>query len=568
MRHVTRTALAAILLATAVARAAAQDADPRLRQVDSAFSEWNRPGSPGLAVAVVRNGGVLLERGYGYANLEHAVPITPATVFDVASVSKQFAGLAIAMLVEQGRIRVDDDVRKYLPELADFGHTITIGHLLHHTSGLRDWPGTLAIAGWRYDDVISYDQILRMAFSQRTLNFVPGAEYEYSNTGYNVLAEVVARVGGKPFRAWTDEHLFRPLGMTSTHFHDDHSMVVPRRAYGYARTRDGWRAVTNNLTALGSSSLFSTVQDMSKWLANFDDGRGGGRAAVARMRDTAALNDGSPNAYAFGLSLGTNRGQPTLSHSGSWAGFVSYLLYYPRQRFGVIVLANTSAVSPQRAAFTLTDLFIGDELDAMSSELTAQGSQPADQSSGLRAQGEQSDASVAPEVLDRYAGIYRLGPGWYVRIRRDGGVLRTQATREGEFPLSPRSSTTFWVEAYNAEMTFAPDSATGVMTMRYRGRQIPRLAREASPRPGNLSELAGTYVSDELGTFYTVVVKDTSAMLRHWRRGDIPLTHAYGDDYTGPGVPSVEFQRDASGRVSGFLVNSGSRVRNVSFQKR
>lgn len=556
LRHTLPLLRLLVIVALLAAQLAeAQTGDPRSRRADSAFAEWNQPGSPGLAVAVVRDGRVLFENGYGLASLEHNMRITPNTVFDVASVSKQFAGLAIAMLVDQGRIRITDDVRKYIPELNIPGHTITIDHLLHHTSGLRDWPGTLAIAGWRMDDVIAFDQILRMAYNQRTLNYTPGAEYTYSNTGYNLLAEIIARVTGKSFREWTDENLFRPLGMASSHFHDDHTRLVPNRAFGYNRVGMLWHPVSNNLMALGSSSLYSTASDMAKWLMNFDDARVGGRKAMDLMRTRGTLNNGADNPYAFGISHGTYRGQANLSHSGSWAGFVSYLVHFPEKRFGVIVLANSSAVPVQRAAFTLADIFLGDELAPATVASVTLASQP--------------EVAVPHATLDRYTGIYRLGPGWYLRIRRDGGTLRTQATREVEFPLSARSDTSFWVQGYTAPMVFTRDSA-GTTTLLYRGMRVRRLAADYPERRGTLSELAGEYVSDELQTSYVVEVKDTTVTLRHRRHGDVILTRAFGDDYASPAwfMQSVEFQRNASGKVTGFLVNAGARVRNVRFEKK
>ena len=256
------------------------------------------------------------------ANLEHQVPITPTTVFDIASVSKQFAGMAISMLIERGDIALDDDVRKYVPELPDFGHTITIRHLVHHVSGLRDWPGTLAVAGWLMDDVISFDQILTLAYNQKDLNFEPGAEYSYSNTGFNVLAEVVARVSGETFREWTDSQIFKPLGMNDTHFHDDHTEVVPNKAYGYARDSEGnYHAVPNGLTALGSSSLYTTIDDLAKWVTNFETKNVGGEEVVERLFQRGVLNDGTQIGYAFGIGVGRYRGLRTYSHGGSWAAF-------------------------------------------------------------------------------------------------------------------------------------------------------------------------------------------------------------------------------------------------------
>lgn len=537
----------------ASSRVHAQDSDARAGRVDSIFAAFDKAGSPGAAIAVVRDGSAILERGYGYASLEHGVRITPQTVFDVASVSKQFTGLAIAMLVDQGRIALTDDVRKYIPELHDFGRPVTIGHLLHHTSGIRDWPATLSIAGWRFDDVISYEQILRFAFAQRTLNFIPGAEYTYSNTGYNLLAEVVARVTGKSFRAWTDSNLFSPLGMARSHFHDDHTMVVPGRAFGYSRADGGWRAVTNNLTALGSSSLFSTASDMTKWLINFDSARVGGRRAMELMRTRDTLNNGSVNQYAFGISHGEFRGASFVSHSGSWAGFVSFLAYFPEKRFGVVVLANAPNVPVQRAAMEISNIYLGSELDPVAAAAATQSATP--------------DVEVPTATLDRYVGTYRLGAGWYVRIRRDGSTLLTRATREQEFPLVPRSEEEFWVQAYNAPMAFERDSVSGAATLVYRGRRIPRLSATEPSTSRPLAELAGEYLSEELGTSYTVIVKDTTVTLRHRRHGDIPLSRAWGDDWSG--VPfflrSVAFRRDARGRVTGFVVNAGERARDIVF---
>lgn len=533
----------------------AQNGD--VRRVDSIFAQYDTPGSPGAAVVVVRDGRTLFEKGYGYANLEHGVRITPATVFDVASVSKQFAGLAIAMLVDQGRIRLSDDVRRYLPELHPFRDTIRIDHLVHHTSGIRDWPGGLGIAGWRMDDVIAFDQILRFAFNQRTLNFTPGAEYTYSNTGYNLLAEVVQRVTGMSFRAWTEDNLFRPLGMTSTHFHDDHSMVVDGRAYGYGRSGGGYTAISNNLTALGSSSMYSSARDLAKWVTNFDDATVGGAKAMALMRTQGRLNSGAQIAYAFGVSHGTHRGQPTLSHSGSWAGFSTFVLHLPRQRAGVIVLANTP-MNTGAAAHAIASIFLD-------RELAAETASPATAASG-------PEVEVPGATLERYTGVYRLGPAWYVTIRRDGSRLYTRATAENEFPLSARSATSFWVAGYNTAMAFSLDTATGTVSMLYRGRRIPRITEREPGIPAGAParDLAGTYVSHELGTSYTVRVSGDSLSLWHFRHGVIPLTRAWGDDYHASPffLRSVAFQRDRAGRVTGFVVNAGERVRDVGFVKR
>ena len=549
--------LVLVALAALSSTAAAQSAPTEERRVDSLFAEQTRGLRPGLALAVVRDGKVLLTKGYGYANLEHRVPITPSTVFDVASVSKQFAGLAVAMLITEGRVKLTDDIRKYIPELASPGHTVTIDHLLHHTSGYRDWPGTLSLAGWRYDDVIAFDQILTMAYNQRTLNFAPGAEYMYSNTGYNLLTEMVARLRGKSFRQWTDEALFRPLGMTSSHFHDDHTMVVPNRAYGYARRPDGsYAAVTNNLMALGSSSLFSTVEDLARWVTNFDEQKVGGAAAMNLMRTRGKLNDGSTIPYAFGVTHGEYRGQPTVGHSGGWASFATYVIHFPQQRFGVVVLSNGGGINPSRAAFDLADIYLAKELGPR-----------APPAADALANGPSVDVPVAR--LDRYAGLYRLGPGWYVRIRRDGSALKARATREGEAAMVARSDTSFWVQQYNAPMTFRAVAGQPVQ-LTYRGRSFPKLEEAAPPTAARLRDYAGEYESDELKTTYRVEVSDSGLVMKHFRHGTIALTHQWKDDFNGSArfTRSVEFRRDSTGRVTGFSVFIDERSRDVRFTKR
>ena len=559
MRLTTTLLVAQVVLAPvrfAVTAQATPGATPESTRVDSLFAQYTQGLSPGLAVAVVRDGKVLYTKGYGYANLEHRVPITPATVFDVASVSKQFAGLSVAMLVTEGRVKITDPIRKYIPELADVGQTVTVDHLLHHTSGYRDWPGTLALAGWRFDDVISFDQIRTMAYNQRTLNFVPGAEYTYSNTGYNLLTEMVARVSGKSFRQFTDERLFRPLGMASSHFQDDHQEVIPNRAYGYARRPNGtYSSVTNNLMALGSSSLFSTVEDLAKWVINFDDPKVGGAEAMTLTRTRGKLNDGSTIPYAFGVSHGDYRGQATVSHSGGWASFATYVLHVPQHRFGVIVLSNGGGVNPGRAAFNITDIYLGDKLGPSTPATNALASAP--------------NVDVSPALLDRYAGLYRLGPGWYVRVRRDGSALKAQATRENEAPMAPRSDTSFWVQAYSAPVSFQAVAGQPVQ-MTYRDRRYPKLVESEPMSPAQLRELVGEYESSELDARYRVELGDSGLVMKHRRHGTIRLTHLWKDDF-GSSVwfmRSVEFRRDQSGRVTGFSVFIDERSRDVRFTKK
>ena len=399
-------------------------------KVDQLFAEWDKPDSPGAALAVVKDDEIVYKRGYGVANLEYDIPITPTTIFDIASVSKQFAAFAIATLAHDGKLSLDDDIRMHLSDLPDFGNTITIRHLLHHTSGLRDWVQSLVIAGVGMEDVISFKHILKMARHQKVLNFEPGAAFLYSNTGYNLLAEIVERVTGDSFREWTDAHIFRPLAMTNTHFHDDHQMILKNRAYSYQVVENGgFKHAVNNTTALGSSSLYSTVEDLAKWILNFDDTRIGEQTVIEQMHQRGVLNDGEQIDYAFGLNIGEYRGLKTVGHSGSWRGFRSHLMRFSDQKFGVVILCNLDTFNPLGLAEKVADIYLADVLA------------PKEEASESKKAGESAESvksePLSPEQLAEFEGDYyteELDTTYTIRVH--GDQLVAQHIRHDDISLT------------------------------------------------------------------------------------------------------------------------------------
>lgn len=405
--------------------------------VDPLMASYDRPDSPGAAIAVVVNGQVVFARGYGLANLEHGIPITTSTVFDIASVSKQFGAMAIAMLAKQGKLSLDDDIRKHIPEVPDFGKTITIRHLIHHTSGIRDWPGTLALAGWRMDDVISFEQILKMVEHQKELNFDPGEEYLYSNTGYNLLAETVARLTGQSFREWTDANIFEPLGMKSTHFQDDHQMLVRNKAYAYRSQGGEFKPLPNGLTALGSSSLFTTVEDLVKWALNFETARVGGKSVLEQVHEQGVLNNGKKISYAFGNSVGVYKGLKRVEHSGSWAGFRTYLARFPNQDFTVIVLSNVSNFNSSRKAMQITDLYLSEHFKEPDSEEPASASR------------EGETVEIEPwrpnnqELVSFSGRYYSPELETFYTLAVEGDQLVARHRRHGDIKLTPHVQNVF-----------------------------------------------------------------------------------------------------------------------------
>jgi CubicO group peptidase (beta-lactamase class C family) len=461
----------------------AWDAQELSREVDALFERWHRPDSPGAAVLVIHDGRVVHRAGYGMASLEHGVPIRPHTVFDIASISKQFAAWAVAVLDVRGALSLDDDVRTHIPELPDFGHTITLRHLVHHTGGLRDWPGTLGMAGWSYEDVLSFDQILRMAFHQRDLNFPPGDAYAYSNTGYNLLAEVVARTGETSLREWMERELFRPLGMERTHFHDDHTEVVQGRAESYRPgPEEAWRRVTNNLTALGSSSLFTTVEDLARWVAYLHDpephlaGGVGAPGVVERMHQRGVLNDGDTIGYAFGQNQGRYRGLRMATHGGSWAGFRTVLQRFPDQDFAVIILANTANMSPSALAREIAELYLEKE---MAPPVVAE--EGSGGTTGAEEAEEEEPWRPGPEELQEYAGVYRAAefPSEY-RVEVVGGGLLARHFRTGDRPMEPVVPDRFQAPGFG-QVVFERDEAGAVTGFTANSTRIRGLRFERVP---------------------------------------------------------------------------------------
>ena len=526
-------------------------------KVDKLFARWDKPDSPGAAVIVARDGAVLYKHGYGIANLEYDIPITPATVFHVASVSKEFTAFAITLLAGQGKLSLDDDVRKYLPEVPDFGKKITIRHLIHHTSGLRDQWELLAMAGWRLDDVITKQHILKMVSHQKELNFAPGDEHVYCNTGYTLLAVIVERVTGQTFRQYTQENIFKPLGMANTHFHDDHEMIVKNRAYSYSSAEGGgFKLSALNYANVGATSLFTTVEDLAKWVHNFDDARVGGKAVIEQMYQQGVLNNGKPISYAFGLDIGAYRGLKRVAHSGGDAGYRSFIMWFPDEKFGVAVLSNLGNFDPGRLAQQVADLYLADKLapeKAVSKPAAA------------------AAVKLDPAIYDRYVGKYSVQNGPVIDILKESDRLFAQPAGGPKLELIPESETKFVVKDVGAEITFdAPESGkTNKLTVKNEGQSMPatRLETEAV-KPAELAEYAGDYYSDELGTTYTIVVENGQLVAQHRRHNDIKLTATERDTFRGRQwfFQTVRFTRDKDNRVSGFRL-TGSRVRNLRFDK-
>ena len=382
----------------------------QIRWLDRVFSDYSND-TPGVAVAVARDADVIYRRGFGIANLEYDIPIKPDSVFHAASIAKQFTAMAVVLLEQKGMLSMDDDVRKYIPEVPDFGETITIRHLANHTSGLRDQWELLLLAGGRRQDLAAQEDVLDIVSRQRDLNFRPGEEYIYSNTGYTLLAVVVERVSGRSLREYTERHIFKPLGMGSTHFHDDMGEIVKNRACGYeSHSNGGLRISTPNFETYGATSLFSTALDLSRWSRNFFHLRVGGEKGVERLLTRGRLNSGKEIDYALGVVHGSYRGLPTIGHGGSDMGYKANLLVFPEQRVSISVLANVDSVNPADLSKRVANVVLNDEF--------AERSAP-EQS---KKDGRPKRVELAPGKLREYTGCFcseELSVEYEIRFRLD-----------------------------------------------------------------------------------------------------------------------------------------------------
>ena len=330
--------------------------------VDAVFADFDTGQAPGCALGVVSDGRLVYGRGYGLANLEHGIPITTTSVFRSGSVSKQFTAAVVAIAAMDGHLSLEDELRTWVPEIPDYGSRLTLLHTLNHTSGLRDYLTLMRLRGLRGDDFYDEAELIARQAAQDELNFEPGSEYLYSNSGYFLVTEAVARATGMSFREYADEILFRPLGMSNSHFHDDHTHIVPQRADGYAPLPGGgFRTSMTTLEMIGDGGVYTSVEDMTKWLtAQAEDGLRRGLNAIVQA--PGVLESGEDIPYALGLSHGEYRGLPTIGHGGSFVGYRAHTLRFPTEGLGLVTLCNRSDGDPGTRTRRVADVILADRL--------------------------------------------------------------------------------------------------------------------------------------------------------------------------------------------------------------
>ena len=537
---------AAAQQATTAARPAA-DAPAR---VDSLFARWNRRDTPGCAVGVSRDGRTVFERAYGMADLEHDVPATAATIYEAGSVSKQFTAAAVVLLAQQGKLSLDDEARKYVPELPDYGTPITIRHLLNHTSGLRDWGSVAGIAGMpRGARTYTHAHVLDIVSRQKGLNYKPGAAYSYTNTGYNLLAIIVDRVSGMPFAQFTRTQMFEPLGMKNTQWRDDYTRIVKGRSIAYSAREGTYTMDMPFENVHGNGGLLTTVGDLLLWTENLETGRVGGPAFIREMHRQAILTSGREITYAGGLMVQRYNDIPEVSHTGTTAGYRAFLARYPQQRVAVALLCNNAGASSSALGHAIADAFLG--------------------SAVRRAAAAPPPAGVAvpAEELRAKAGLYRNpATGESIRLVVADGALRI----ERGAALVPTSRTVFQVGTGARRFTFEPVQGNARPRIRETNDPDEAVVYEPvpgfTPTPADLGAYVGEYYSADAEVALVASVENGALVLRRRPATRIALTPVYADAFDGS-LGRIRFIRDASGRITELSVRQ-DRVWDLRFTKR
>jgi CubicO group peptidase (beta-lactamase class C family) len=503
--------------------------DARAAAVDRLFTAV-RPDGPGCALAVAQDGAVVLARGYGLADVEHGVPIQAGTAFHVASLAKQVTALAVELLAAEGRLSLDDDVRRFVPEVPTFAQgRITLRHLRDHTSGLRDYLSLLRLEGFRHDDVITEDDVLSVVRAQRELNFAPGAEHQYSNTGYELLGLVVQRASGQPLADFAAARIFRPLGLTGTQIRVDHNALLPGRARGHEPARGGYRLGDPPFDHAGSTNLASTATDLARFADALAAGRAGGPRVAQAMLTPGRLADGTVLTYAGGLQVGAHRGLAIVEHGGADAGFRAHLARFPGERLTVACLCNAADLSARDLALGVAELFL---------------------------EGRLAPAPTAPPPDPARAGAYYSEQrDELLRVDLQGGRLR----------LNGRPALALSADRYalgNGVFAFRGPAS---LDLAVEGGHPATFTRVERPAPADLAPLAGTYESPELSARYAVTTRDGVLFARPPRLAERRLTAFARDRFHDDDGRVYTFVREA-GRVAGLTL-SASRVRRLRFTR-
>ncbi len=525
-------------------------------RVDQLFVRWDRPDSPGCVIGVIKDGKLVYKKGYGMANLDHDIAISPTTVFNIGSAAHQFTAMSILLLAREGKLSLDDDIRKYLPDLPAYPDTISIRHLIYHTSGLRDRTDLLAIAGRNPDEAYQEADIIELLARQKETNFKPGARQLFSSSGYALLAAIVKRVSGKSLRQYANENIFNPLGMTSTSFQDEDLLVVKNRATDYLYNNEGsFQLKTSIVAAVGDGGIMTTLEDLFLWDQSIYQNKLGGPDLINQFYTPGTLNDGEQIKSAFGVTLDNYKGLKIQTIGGGNFGSNTELLRFPDQKFSVICIFNVDRVGPSWIARQVADLYLADQFKSQAAGGTAE------------------YIKLSEQELKDKTGTF-LDPSlrrfWTLSI--DDGKLTVSATNGMRFRIAPVSATEFreFEVPVRIDVRFE-NRGEGERPLMHLSidRQKSNVfepVKFVSPTPADLAEYVGDYYSDDAKVTYSVGLEKDKLLVTNRQKRKLVLSPALKDEFLFASF-NFEFTRDRDNKINGFLLDTGLSI-NVRFVKR
>lgn len=531
------------------------------RQVDQVFQTFNNVETPGVTIGFIKDGQLQFSKSYGMADLEHQIPISDSSVFSLASVSKQFTVLALLLLEERGHLSLDDDIRKYLPEMKDYVSTITIKMLANHTSGIRGHLSLLGLVGFVPDNVITASVVHDMIYRQQALNFPPGSQFSYSNSGYFLMAEIVEKVSGQSFATFMQQEIFQPLGMNDSFVMDDFHRIVENRAPSYLLEGENYVNSPANYSYYGSTNLYTTLKDLSKWTLNFEQAKVGSKAIFDKMNTLGKLNNGETFGYALGQFRDDFNGLTHLSHSGGDAGYRAFLGRFPEHRAAVLLLSNNGTVYAEGKALEAADLFLKPFYPEKPADTA-----PLSKTNVIK--------KLKPSQLKKWAGSYLNDESFLSRnivLRNDTLIYsRPEQGNRASF-LLPINANTFQM-AENAEVILQFSAAIRPSFQVLENSKVIEAYKLQEPvnyTNATLKLFTGQFYSKELDTEYKIEIQEEKLLVKHPKMWPIELNPVKKDVFLGNSwrFRSLVFEQNDHGVVTGFRVST-DRAENVRFVKK
>ena len=519
-------------------------------KIDQLLAQYDFKNGPGLSLAVIKDGAVVYKKGFGIANLEYDIPITTSTVFQVASVSKQFTVFSILLLEQEGKLSIDDDIKKYLPEMPDYGYKITLRNLANHTSGIRDNTDLAYLIGTSEADLFSTEDAVKLITSQKELNFIPGDEFQYCNSGYILLAEIVKRVSGQSFAEFTQARIFKPLKMKNSQFIDAPETIVKNIAYSYVKYENVYYKSILNHTFVGSTGLHSTIDDLSLWAVNFKNKTIGNDAIFNKMKERSRLNNGELIPYGLGIENQVYKGLDIVFHGGGIGRYGSRILIIPEHNFSIVYLCNSRDFHPFDIVYPIVDYYLADK-ETIPSKPT-----------------------INKALLQNFVGDYEIfpGTGYVFTFSKENDTLFQQVKGdEIKVRLVQISDNEFTFPNYpHSKFVFEETNKQGsnfvkwhIADFSYKGQRIE--LKEFDNEKVNITELVGMYYNSELNTNYNFVLKNNNLFATHSKNGEAILT-AFQPDFFVSNIGAIEIIRNNQNKVIGFnLTRQG--LKSIKFEK-